>query len=220
MVLSGAKVLLHPALCQKRCVSCFCFPRKKTFFYEKMLFSHFALLYGSARVEPDHENHQFSWKTMIFIDFISFQFSPLSYLRVPWYSTFTHSIMLLRIHRFARNLVKSLYGIWNTLQAIHFCSPGLIMGRNRWSTQNRGCKWKVFGALAATQIQATRQTSWIMGLKSVRCNDAHRCWYNCAKSPLTKYSNSLKNDIKVRILHSKTLNFPQNHVKYAKIVTF
>ncbi len=149
-------------------------------------------------------------------DFISVQFSLYSYLRVPWYSTFTHPIMLLRTHRFARNLVKSLYGIWNTLQAIHFCSPGLIMGRNRWSTQNRGCKWKVFGALATTQIQATRQTSWIMGLKSVRCNDAHRCWYNCAKSPLTKYSNSLKNDIKVRILHSKTLNFPQNHVKICK----
>lgn len=159
---------------------------------------------------------KFDENPLIFNDFISFQFSPYSYLRVPWYSTFTHPIMLLRIHRFARNLVKSLYGIWNTLQAIHFCSPGLIMGRNRWSTQNRGCKWKVFGALAATQIQATRQTSWIMGLKSVRCNDAHRCWYNCAKSPLTKYSNSLKNDIKVRILHSKTLNFPQNHVKICK----
>ena len=68
MVLSGFKGLPHPALCQKRCVSCFCFPRKKHFFMKKY-FSHFALLYGSARVEPDHENHQFSWKTMIFIDF-------------------------------------------------------------------------------------------------------------------------------------------------------
>ena len=149
-------------------------------------------------------------------DFISVQFSLYSYLRVPWYSTFTHPIMLLRIHRFARNLVKSLYGIWNTLQAIHFCSPGLIMGRNRWSTQNRGCKWKVFGALAATQIQATRQTSWIMGLKSLCCNDTHRCWYNCAKAALTKYSDSLKNDMQVRILQSKTMNFTQIHVKIYK----
>ena len=38
MVLSGPKVLPHPALCQKRCASCFCFPRKKTFFYEKNIF--------------------------------------------------------------------------------------------------------------------------------------------------------------------------------------
>jgi len=38
MVLSGPKVLPHPALCQKRCASCFCFPRKKTFFYEKIFF--------------------------------------------------------------------------------------------------------------------------------------------------------------------------------------
>ena len=47
----------------------FLFPKKKNIFLWKNIFSHFALLYGSARVEPDHENHQFSWKTMIFIDF-------------------------------------------------------------------------------------------------------------------------------------------------------
>ena len=43
--------------------------QEKKHFFMKKYFSHFALLYGSARVEPDHENHQFSWKTMIFIDF-------------------------------------------------------------------------------------------------------------------------------------------------------
>ena len=70
MVLSGFKGLPYPSLCQKRCVSCFCFPRKKTFFYD--FFSHFALLYGYVRVEPDHENHKFhekSWISLIFIDF-------------------------------------------------------------------------------------------------------------------------------------------------------
>ena len=75
MVLSGPKVLPHPSLCQKRRAPCFCFPRIKHFLW-KNIFSHFALLYGSARVEPDHENHQifmknhgFHWFSMIFIDF-------------------------------------------------------------------------------------------------------------------------------------------------------
>ena len=153
---------------------------------------------------------------LIFIDFISVQFSLYSYLIVPLTPIFTPVIVLFRIHRFAWNLVKNLYGIWNTLQAIPFCSPGLIMGRYRWSPQNRVCKWKVFEALAATQIRATRQTSWIMGLKSLCCNDTHRCWYNCAKAALTKYSNSLKNDMQVRILQSKTMNFTQIHVKRYK----
>ena len=184
--------------------------------HEKICFC--TLHYSTAmlRAAPGHQNHQFSWKSTVFIDFISVQFSLYSYLRVPLTSIFTPVIMLFRINRFVWNFVTSLDGVWNTWQAILFCCPGLIMGRNRWSTQNRVCKWKVFGALAATQIQATRQTSWIMGLKSVCCNDSHRCWYNCAESALPKYSNSLKNDIKVRILHSKTMNFTQIHVKIYK----
>ena len=31
MVLSRPEVLSHPALCQKRCAACFCFPRKNVF---------------------------------------------------------------------------------------------------------------------------------------------------------------------------------------------
>ena len=50
----------------------------------KNIFSHFALLYGSARVEPDHENHQFSWKTMIFIDFQWFSLIFIDFGQKSW----------------------------------------------------------------------------------------------------------------------------------------
>ena len=68
MILDRPKVLPHPH-CVRNDVRHVFVPQEKTFFLWKNIFSHFALLYHSARVEPDHENHQFSWKTMIFIDF-------------------------------------------------------------------------------------------------------------------------------------------------------
>ena len=71
MVLSCSGVLPPPPQCQKRCASCFCFARKKMFFFEKMNFRHFALLYSYAEGELQSENrgfHENHWFPLIFIE--------------------------------------------------------------------------------------------------------------------------------------------------------
>ena len=75
MILSRPKVLPRPALCQKRCAACFCFPRKKTFFYVKYFFC--TLHYSTAMPESSSvmkitKNHEKSWFLLIFIDFHCF----------------------------------------------------------------------------------------------------------------------------------------------------
>ena len=70
-VLSVRKGLPYPSLCQKRCVSCFCFPRKNVFLW-KIFFC--ILNYSTAMSESSTvikiiNFHKKTWFSLIFIDF-------------------------------------------------------------------------------------------------------------------------------------------------------
>ena len=63
------KGLPYPALCQKRCVSCFCFPRKKKHFFMKKIF--FRILHYSTALpesSPIMNFHDFWPKSMKIIE--------------------------------------------------------------------------------------------------------------------------------------------------------